>query len=746
MTSQTQSLHANLHSITTATKGIIKNNPLLGVAMGADVVYQDKSAQAVIAWGRKPFYGKKIGFGNFSFRLKSSFTKATSFAQAHALPLVTLEDGFLRSLGSGIDSVGASFIVDDVGVYFDLTAPNRLQSLIADCVTNWNDDKESHAKHLIDKIITHKLSKYNATTYAPDLSVLANNNLPHVIVIDQVVGDSSITGAGANRESFTAMLAHAQTRYPNANIWIKAHPAGKGHFTPSDIKPPFYLTENCNPIALLSQATAIYTVSSHMGFEALLLGKTVHNFGVNWYGGFGLTDDDFVKTTPLYAQVQAHYQHLNITSPNVHQLFYASYILYSVYANPATFKKCDVETVMDYLILNRDWQDKLSGNLLAYEFSRWKVPFVRGFLGFDKTRLTFKRTKWQLFLPDSIKAKRILRDDDKYLKPLDDSDYVAWGQKSKQILTERLQTYGKTTPKIWCMEDGFIRSNGLGATLIAPLSVVLDDVGIYFDATQPSRIEQILNQITLSDEQKQRAKHLHTLLLTKRVSKYNVPTKNQDFINKIHALKSKNRQIHLVVGQVEDDASVQKCTSVIKKNSELLSRVRADFPDDIIIYKPHPDVEAGLRVGKADNHHLADVVAHDVAMPDCLDMCDTVHTISSLTGFEALLRDKKVVCYGLPFYAGFGLTDDIIETDNTAKLTALARRTRPNLPPLMLDELIFGTLVVYPIYHLPQKQGLATPENVIDYLYNHQKFRANRPKLIQKLKTTIMQCRHRFKS
>lgn len=94
MTSQTQSLHANLHSVTTATKGIIKNNPLLGVAMGADVVYQDKSAQAVIAWGRKPFYGKKIGFDNFSFRLKSSFTKATSFAQAHALPLVTLEMAF----------------------------------------------------------------------------------------------------------------------------------------------------------------------------------------------------------------------------------------------------------------------------------------------------------------------------------------------------------------------------------------------------------------------------------------------------------------------------------------------------------------------------------------------------------------------------------------------------------------------------------------------------------------------------
>ncbi|MDI4500128.1 capsular polysaccharide biosynthesis protein [Moraxella nonliquefaciens] len=710
-----------------ATQGIIKNNPLLGVALGADIVYKDKTAQAVLAWGKKP-----------------SRSKAVSFADTHSLPLITVEDGFLRSLGSGIHSVGASFIKDDLGVYFDLTTPNRLQELIADCMAQWSDDKERHAQRLINKIITHQLSKYNQTIIAPDLSALANNDKPHIIIIDQVANDASITGAGATADSFFAMLAHAKERYSNANIWIKAHPAGKGYFTPKDIPKPFYLDAPCNPIALISQACAVYTVSSHMGFEALMLGKAVHNFGVNWYAGFGLTDDDFVKNMPIYQNLIRHHQQLNITQPSLSQLFYASYVLYSHYANPATGQACDIETLMNYLTDNRNWQNRLGSKLFVYDFSRWKIPFVRGFLGFDKVNLTVKpKTKWWFFLPYGINEKRAKRADSKVFNALSNTtDYVVWGQKSKRLLKDKLAKRGMINPVIWCMEDGFIRSYGLGATLIAPLSVVMDDVGIYFDATAPSRLEQILNTICLTDDQRQRAKGLHELFLTKRMSKYNLSTKNHDFIRQINALQS-NRPIHLVVGQVEDDASVQTCTSVIKKNSELLARVRADFAHDVIIYKPHPDVEAGLRPGKADNHHMADVIAHDVAMPDCLDVCDVVHTISSLTGFEALLRGKSVVCYGLPFYAGFGLTDDVIEANNTSKINALGRRTRPNLPPLTLEELIYATLIDYPMYHLPHKIGLATPEQVIAHL--HDQRHTAPPNFIkqftQNIKTTAMQLR-----
>ncbi|WP_370446603.1 capsular polysaccharide export protein, LipB/KpsS family [Moraxella ovis] len=51
---------------------------------------------------------------------------------------------------------------------------------------------------------------------------------------------------------------------------------------------------------MLEQVSTVYTVSSHIGFEVLLLNKKVYCFGVNWYSGFGLTDDDFIKDSHIY--------------------------------------------------------------------------------------------------------------------------------------------------------------------------------------------------------------------------------------------------------------------------------------------------------------------------------------------------------------------------------------------------------------------------------------------------------------
>lgn len=285
--------------LTTATKGIIKNNPLLSLAIDRVIEHRCQDASAVLTWGRKSFHNKSISFGGFQIRFKSSYTKAKTFANKYHLDIITIEDGFLRSLSAGTDTVGASFIADDLGVYFDLTVPSRLQHLIFECISHWDDHKQNYTQSLIDKIITHRLSKYNESQDAPNLTKIAGNDRKHVLIIDQVAGDASIQGAGANKDSFLAMLAHARTQYPDANIWIKAHPAGKGYFSQNDIEHPFYLTEKCNPIALLKQVSAVYTVSSHMGFEALLLNKKVHCFGVNWYSGFGLTCDEYLFSNSL---------------------------------------------------------------------------------------------------------------------------------------------------------------------------------------------------------------------------------------------------------------------------------------------------------------------------------------------------------------------------------------------------------------------------------------------------------------
>jgi capsular polysaccharide export protein len=119
----------------------------------------------------------------------------------------------------------------------------------------------------------------------------------------------------------------------------------------------------------------------------------------------------------------------------------------------------------------------------------------------------------------------------------------------------------------------------------------------------------------------------------------------------------------------------------------LLSAVRHENPDAFIIYKPHPDVLSGNRKGAL--HGVLeppwDLLIGQVPVAACLEVAHEVHTMTSLVGFEALLRGLPVVTYGQPFYAGWGLTRD---------MAPLARRTRRR----SIDELVACALLRYPRY------------------------------------------------
>jgi len=81
-------------------------------------------------------------------------------------------------------------------------------------------------------------------------------------------------------------------------------------------------------------------------------------------------------------------------------------------------------------------------------------------------------------------------------------------------------------------------------------------------------------------------------------------------------------------------------------------------------------------------------------------MVDEVHVNTSLTGFEALLRHKPVTTYGVPFYAGWGLTTDLGPVPSRRNAT----RT--------LDELVAAALLLYPRY-LDPLTGLPCPAEVV---------------------------------
>jgi capsular polysaccharide export protein len=282
---------------------------------------------------------------------------------------------------------------------------------------------------------------------------------------------------------------------------------------------------------------------------------------------------------------------------------------------------------------------------------------------------------------------------------------VAWASRTGPEDEEACRAAGVA---LWRIEDGFIRSVGLGAGLAAGASYVLDARGIHYDARRPSDIEELLNTAELSDADRERGADLRRLIVATGISKYNVGRKPC-----APAFPVRRERV-LVPGQVGVDASIRQtlsatidCSGALNPNLALLASARARRPKAFIVYKPHPDVAAGLRPGGIEESvalRYADRVVAGTDIIGLIEQCDSLETLSSLSGFEALLRGKHVVVHGLPFYAGWGLTQD---------LTAAPRRHRRRR---RLDELVFLALVRYGRYVDPATVKPCAPERLIEQL------------------------------
>lgn len=248
------------------------------------------------------------------------------------------------------------------------------------------------------------------------------------------------------------------------------------------------------------------------------------------------------------------------------------------------------------------------------------------------------------------------------------------------------------------VEDGFLRSRGLGAALHPPGSVVVDRTGIYYDARKASDLETLLATHDFSPALVERAAQLRARICAVGVTKYGTDA------GEMIGLPAGRRTV-LAIGQVEDDLSVYFGGAGVAGNLDFLARVRKAEPDAWIVYRPHPDVQAGHRKG-----HLPDatVLAHadtiDTGAPlmQLVQTVDEVHVLSSLTGFEALMRGRAVTVHGMPFYAGWGVTRDLGEPTG--------RRGRQ----LSVDQLVAAALILYPRYIDPVTRLPCGPEVMVD--------------------------------
>ncbi|TDJ86660.1 capsular polysaccharide biosynthesis protein [Campylobacter volucris] len=614
-----------------------------------------------------------LGWG----RKKSGF-KAIKLAKKYNCKFLLLEDGFLRSLNLGIEnSPSFSIVKDDVGVYYDATASSRLENILN--TYEFNEEELKQAKKAIKLIKQEKLSKYNNNLSLP--KDLFSQNEKRVLIITQVSNDASLKYGLAENFSTQEIINDAIKENPQAKIYIKIHPdvlSGKkqSDFDIKDIpKECILIKENYNPIELLSFFDKVYTKTSGMGFEALMMGLDCICYGKPFYVGWGLTKDKLECKRRLKKR-------------KLEEVFYAAYILYSEYFNPYLDKKSDIFDTINTLVKYKKIEQINSNNLYFLGFTLWKRWFIKPFFQAKKNKIIFLNS-----FDDILKYK--INENDKFF---------IWGKRfEKKHLKSYLYNKNIKNDNIFLVEDGFLRSVFLGSDLTRPFSLVVDSKGLYIDPNQESDLEYILQNYEFDENLKQRAKNLINAIIANKFSKYNgLKHENLKF--------NTNKKIILIPAQVEDDASMILGGASFD-TLKLLQVVRENNKDAFIVFKPHPDVLSGNRKGLKDKNIIlkyCDEIIENVSIDSAINASDEVHTITSTSGFDALLRGKKVFTYGKPFYANWGLTND---THN------ISRRTKK----LSLEELVAGVLILYPRYIHPKTKNLCEVEVALDIMLKMQK-------------------------
>ena len=648
---------------------------------------------------------------------KTSGLDAMKMAKKYNCNYILLEDGFIRSLGLGIEGYPTFSIVEDnTGIYYDATTASKLENILNTYDFKKNSNISSQANEAIGLIKKYHISKYNNSQeithhYFP-------NDKKRVLIIAQTAGDASIKYGLGDTFSTEEMIQTAISENPDHEIYLKIHPDVLSGKKKSDINISKFkdnceiITENFNPISLLKHFNKVYTKTSGMGFEALLVGCECVCFGIPYYSGWGITDD----------RVKCERRRRKLTIP---EIFAGAYILYSKYYDPYQKKNIDIietiETInrlmtqpikpsdknIEYrksvkkylpmylqkiLIYSKEYlksfiyndislflkgYKKRSGKRLAIciGFSgdgAWKQKYMQEYLADHHLCFSNHRTPtWKLII--------ILNNLE------EDYDIFVWSFKEGNQLNKYFDKKGK---KITRVEDGFIRSIGLGIHKTKPLSLTFDKRGIYFDTSKISDLKYILlhhaphyNNLQLS-----KAEELIEYITTNGISKYNFPKKDKV----IRDLPS-NQNIVLVIGQVEDDMSIKYGCSKPSTNLELIKNARQENKDAFIIYKPHPDTLTGIRkvlspINECEKY--VNIVDTLHGLDTLIKASEHIYTITSLSGFEALMYRKKVTCFGFPFYSGWGLTDD------------RDIRSVEVINKLSLEQLFYAAYIEYPKYML----------------------------------------------
>ena len=597
-----------------------------------------------------------VGWG-----LKPDALKAQHFAARNGLPYLTLEDGFLRSVDLGVKrSPTYSIVADDVGAHYDATRPSRLENLLngvplaplpgdppaLDAAALLEDAAFlQRARANIDAIVAARLSKYNVS---PEVDLPAADR-PRVLVVDQTAGDFAIRYGLASADSFRQMLAAARAENPEAEILIKTHPdvltgQKRAHFGPGDVdQRTRLLTDDINPIHLLQQVDKVYVVTSQLGFEALMAGRPVSCFGAPFYAGWGLTDDRCPITRRQHQR-------------SLEQVFAAAYMLYARYIDPDLGTPCELERVIEHLALQRHWFHHNRGDWYCHGFGWRQRQTVRDYLMSPWNRIRFIRRPVDIPADGAAQQTRVLVNAHKPAGPV------------RTLAAQR-------SYPLWRMAKSFLVTPPPATWLTPPPSMIIAPYPTGNPSASTDSLVMRLSQARFSADELKRARALRGQWLA--TCKLLDAGKAAHQRLSIHV--NPEQKVILVVGTGPRDNRLAKAS-----DARLLAAVRQVHPAACILYSPYAaQTGMGQWLRRKGSGYDQLISADDIG--EALQWVDEVHTVGSSIGFDALLRGCKVVTYGRPFYAGWGLTkdrDQQLQRDRT----------------LSLDALVCAALLEYPRY------------------------------------------------
>lgn len=487
----------------------------------------------------------------------------------------------------------------------------------------------------------------------------------YIVLVDQLN-----QGNRDQASAFQKMLDETLNTYPKQSIKILSFSSGNGYLKElcqdTTIE---YIENTAQGKKLLKSAKKVMVMDAPEGFIPLLFNKEVHSYGQPFYSGWGFTKDKIKN--------KEHTRNRTLL-----ELFTIVFYLFEKQINPLTGLPTDLNDILEVILYQRYLNNDHEAGKKVYCFGiqPWKRGFVRPFVKTPSNTVLFPKSAQEVKKEMS-----------------ENSELLVWGHKEPSDVKELAEELNKPIMRI---EDGFIRSVGLGTNVTLPWSLALDHMGIYYNPQEVSELETILNQQIFTENMIEDARRIRQKIVENQLTKY-----NSEPIETLQ-LPSEGKKVILVPGQVEDDASIRYGCKDIKTNTDLLNCVRQHNPDAYIIYKPHPDIVSKNRQGDVTSDFISGACDHieiEASIISCIQYSDEVHTMTSLTGFDALLRDKKVFTYGSPFYSGWGLTEDRHPVD---------RRTRS----LTLDELIAGALLVYPRYYDWENKIRVSCDTVVEKL------------------------------